>query len=81
MQINLIKLTLDASAAKKNSVLWIYFRFFCKIYIYTKRKKDIGMGPMGKMMPTYRATNALLTISGCGAVLTVFCLPEVGRCR
>ena len=22
------------------------------------------MGPMGKMMPTYRATNALLTISG-----------------
>ena len=44
-------------------------------------KRDIGMGPMGKMMPTYRATNALLTISGCGAVLTVFCLPEVGRCR
>ena len=36
---------------------------------------------MGKMMPTYRAKNALLTISGCGAVLTVFCLPEVGRCR
>ena len=35
------------------------------------------MGPMGKMMPTYRATNALLTNSGCGAVLTVFCLPEV----
>ena len=39
------------------------------------------MGPMGKMMLTYRATNALLTNSGCGAVLTVFCLPEVGRCR
>ena len=37
------------------------------------------MGPMGKMMPTYRATNALLTNSGCGAVLTMFCLPEVGR--
>ena len=36
------------------------------------------MGPMGKMMPTYRVKNALLTISGCGAVLTVFCLPEVG---
>ena len=35
------------------------------------------MGPMGKMMPTYRVKNALLTISGCGAVLTVFCLPEV----
>ena len=35
------------------------------------------MGPMGKMMLTYRATNALLTNSGCGAVLTVFCLPEV----
>ena len=44
-------------------------------------KRDIGMGPMGKMMLTYRATNALSTNSGCGAVLTVFCLPEVGRCR
>ena len=46
-----------------------------------KKKKDIGMGPMGKMMVTYRATNALLTNSGCGAVFTVFCLPEVGKCR
>ena len=44
-------------------------------------KRDIGMGPMSKMMLTYRATNALLTNSGFGAVLTVFCLPEVGRCR
>ena len=29
------------------------------------------MGPTGEMMITYRATNALLTNSGCGAVLTV----------
>ena len=35
------------------------------------------MGPMNKMMLIYRVTNALLTNSGCGAVLTVFCLPEV----
>ena len=38
------------------------------------------MGPIGEMMFTYRATNALLTNSGCGAVLIVFCLPEVERC-
>ena len=44
----------------------------------SKTKKDIGMGSTGEMMLTYRATNALLTKSGCGAVLTVFCLPEVG---
>ena len=36
---------------------------------------------MGEMMLTYRATNALSTKSGCGAVLTMFCLPEVGRCQ
>ena len=47
----------------------------------SKTKRDIGMGPTGGMMLTYWATNALLTNSGCGAVLTVFCLPEVGRCR
>ena len=47
----------------------------------SKTKRDIGMGPTGEMLLTYRATNALLTNSGCGAVLTVFCLPEVGRCR
>ena len=47
----------------------------------SKMKRDIGMGLMGKMMPTYRATNVLLTNSDCGAVLTVFCLPKVGRCR
>ena len=47
----------------------------------SKTKRDIGMGPTGEMVFTYRATNALLTKSGCGAVLTVFCLPEVGRCR
>ena len=29
------------------------------------------MGPTGEMMLTYRATNALLTNNGCGAVLTV----------
>ena len=29
------------------------------------------MGPTGEMMLIYRATNALLTNSGCGAVLTV----------
>ena len=34
------------------------------------------MGPTGEMMLTYRATNALLTNSGCGVVLTVFCLPK-----
>ena len=38
----------------------------------SKRKRDIGMGQMGKMMLTYRATNALLTNSGCRAVLTMF---------
>ena len=43
----------------------------------SKTKRDIGMGPTGEMMPTYRAINALLTNSGCGVVLTVFCLPEV----
>ena len=47
----------------------------------SKTKRDIGMSPTGEMMLTYRATNALLTKSGCGAVLTVFCLPKVGRCR
>ena len=45
---------------------------------WDQRVRDIGMGPTGEMMLTYRATNALLTKSGCGAVLTVFCLPEVG---
>ena len=47
----------------------------------SKTKRDIGMGPTGEMMLTYRATNALMTKSGCGAVLTVFCLPKVGRCQ
>ena len=55
--------------------------FFYSSASSSKTKRDIGMGPMGKMMPTYRATNALLTKSGCGAFLTVFCLPEVGRCQ
>ena len=54
--------------------------FYCSASS-SKTKRDIGMGPTGEMMLTYRATNALLTKSGCGAVLTVFCLPEVGRCR
>ena len=35
----------------------------------SKTKGDIRMGPTGEMMLTYRATNALLTNSGCGAVL------------
>ena len=30
-----------------------------------KTKRDIGMGPSGEMMLTYRATNALLTLVGC----------------
>ena len=55
--------------------------FFYSLASSSKTKRDIGMGPKGKMMPTYRATNALLTNFGCGVVLTVFCLPEVGRCR
>ena len=54
--------------------------FYCSAS-NSKTKRDVGMGPTGEMMFTYRATNALLTKSGCGAVLTVFCLPEVGRCR
>ena len=55
--------------------------FFLSSASRSKTKRDIGMGLMGKMRPTYRVKNALLTISGCGAVLTVFWLPEVGRCR
>ena len=47
----------------------------------SKTKRDIGLCLTVEMMLTYRATNALSTNSGCGAVLTVFCLPEVGRCR
>ena len=41
----------------------------------------LGMGPTGEVIVTYGATNVLLTTSGCGVVLTVFCLPKVGRCR
>ena len=40
------------------------------------------MGQTGEMMLTYRATNALLTNSGCGVVLTVFWeLGDAGRTR
>ena len=46
------------------------------------------MGPTGEMMLTYRATNALLTESGCGAVLPFLdvhkiisrCYQDVSRC-
>ena len=72
-------------AGKKKSRVAMKFRekteFFYSSAFSSKTKRDIGTGPTGEMMLTYRATNALLTISGCGAVLTVFCLPEVGRCR
>ena len=54
--------------------------FYCSASS-SNTKRDIGMGPTGEMMLTYRATNALLTKSGCRAVLTVFCLPEDGRCQ
>ena len=53
---------------------------FTLLLLLLEKTRDIGMGPIGEMMFTYRATNALLTKSGCGAVFTVFCLPEVGRC-
>ena len=55
--------------------------YFYSLASSSKTKRDIGMGPTGEMIVTYRATNALSTKSGCGAVLAVFCLPEVGRCR
>ena len=40
--------------------------FFYSLASSSKTKRDIGMGPTGEMMLTYRATNALLTKSGCG---------------
>ena len=72
-------------AGKKKSRAAMEFRKKTEIFYSsassTKTKRDIGIGPMGKMMLTYRATNALSTNSGCGVVLTVFCLPKVGRGR
>ena len=52
---------------KKKSHAAMEFReeFFYSSASSSKRKRDIGMGPMGEMMLTYRATNALLTNSGC----------------
>ena len=47
----------------------------------SKTKRDIVMGQKVEKAAIHRETNALSTNSGCGAVLTVFCLPEVGSCR
>ena len=54
--------------------------FFFSSASSSKTKRDIGVGPTGEIIVMYGATNALSIKSGSRAVLTKFCLPEVGRC-
>ena len=55
--------------------------FFTLRPVTRKRREMLGWAINGEKPGIHRGTNAFLAKSGCWPILTVFCLPEVGRCR